>query len=421
MSPFPIKYDADADDILGDMIYKASFTAKLFAATDTNDVPNTSKERERELLLDHGPFPDSPLPFPASKPWFGNTASIPEDFKSSYEPHPPPKRARQKVDCTFADRRTNFPSVSTSKMQMHASFQHSAYGMALSTANAMFPMPFSPKATKTSHPSQQNLTSSNKSTMPTRPYTAYTIFFRLERALMNQSSGIFGDQEVVTSLEQTNHFDPLEHPRPAGYETVILEPYWYSSSKKRVREKKRKHVKTAGKLAVTTLSKRISEKWKNSAGSEVMAYCVKLAKTDTIKYHKLMLQAHMVNEHQTVNHCTKKATKEGALVVRHDTPDQVPARRVSQDYPPHNTRLCTTCGCTNSILEGSVLVCAIHGEESLRGAQNNTRLCTAGGCTTSIPEGSVICAMHGIELLRAQRRLKNNACPLTYVPTIQRR
>ena len=52
----------------------------------------------------------------------------------------------------------------------------------------------------------------NKTSLPTKPYTEYTIFFRLERTYILQSSGII-DEEVVASLDP-NHRDPLEFPRP---------------------------------------------------------------------------------------------------------------------------------------------------------------------------------------------------------------
>ena len=51
-----------------------------------------------------------------------------------------------------------------------------------------------------------------KTSLPRKPYTEYTIFFRLERACILQSSGII-DEEVVALLDP-NHHDPLEFPRP---------------------------------------------------------------------------------------------------------------------------------------------------------------------------------------------------------------
>ena len=76
---------------------------------------------------------------------------------------------------------------------------------------------------------------------PKKPYTEYTIFFRLEQSRIVQSTGSV-NEEVLASYDP-NHYDPLEFPRPSKYQSIIMHPYWYSNSHKAAIEKKRKHRK----------------------------------------------------------------------------------------------------------------------------------------------------------------------------------
>mmetsp|Transcript_38768 Transcript_38768/g.81203 ORF Transcript_38768/g.81203 Transcript_38768/m.81203 type:complete len:521 (+) Transcript_38768:94-1656(+) len=118
--------------------------------------------------------------------------------------------------------------------------------------------------------------------LPPKPYTEYTIFFRLERAHILQSSGLI-DEEVLTSLDPT-HYDAVESPRPPKYEQLALPPYWYSSSHKAAIEKKRKHRKREGRMDLKTLSKTISASWRN-ADPVAVEYCKKLAQAEMKKYN----------------------------------------------------------------------------------------------------------------------------------------
>lgn len=121
-----------------------------------------------------------------------------------------------------------------------------------------------------------------KAALAPKPYTEYTIFFRLERAHILQSSGII-DEEIMSSLDP-NHKDALEFPRPAKYQSVSLSPYWYSSAHKAAIEKKRKHRKRQGRLDLKTLSRTISASWR-SADPVVVEYCRKLARSQLEKYN----------------------------------------------------------------------------------------------------------------------------------------
>ena len=125
----------------------------------------------------------------------------------------------------------------------------------------------------------------NKTSLPRKPYTEYTIFFRLERTYILQSSGII-DEEVVASLDP-NHHDPLEFPRPDKYQCLTLPPYWYSSSHKVAIEKKRRHRKHKGRMDLKTLSKTISASCRNADRSSI-GYCRKLAHADIKKYNELV-------------------------------------------------------------------------------------------------------------------------------------
>lgn len=121
--------------------------------------------------------------------------------------------------------------------------------------------------------------------LPPKPYTEYTIFFRLERTFLLQSTGII-DDEVVSSLDP-NHQDPLEFPRPPRYQGLALPPYWYSSSHKKAIEKRRKHRKREGRMDLKTLSKTISVSWRN-AERGIIEYCRMLARAETETYNKVM-------------------------------------------------------------------------------------------------------------------------------------
>lgn len=125
-------------------------------------------------------------------------------------------------------------------------------------------------------------------TPPPKPYTEYTIFFRLEQTYIIQTTTGQVDEEVLDALKlHPNHHDPLEHPRPTKYRDIQMTPYWYSSAHKAAYEKKRKHRKRPGRMDLKTLSKAVSVAWKN-ASKEVVEYCRKLAAAEQDKYNNAM-------------------------------------------------------------------------------------------------------------------------------------
>jgi hypothetical protein len=121
-----------------------------------------------------------------------------------------------------------------------------------------------------------------------RPFTAYTIYFRLEHHRILQSAGPV-DESLLSNIVP-NHFDPVEHPRPSKYENVLLPPYWYQSLSKANLEKKRKHRKGKSRIDLRTLSKMISTSWREANDQEVIAYCQKLADFDAEIYEKKLAE-----------------------------------------------------------------------------------------------------------------------------------
>ena len=158
-------------------------------------------------------------------------------------------------------------------------------------------------------------------TPPPKPYTEYTIFFRLEQTYIIQTTTGQVDEEVLDALKlHPNHHDPLEHPRPTKYRDIQMMPYWYSSAHKAAYEKKRKHRKRPGRMNLKTLSKAVSIAWKN-ASKEVVEYCRKLAAAEQEKYHTAM----------------ELIKKSGGVVDTTVQKNQKKKKKLSQPSPPQAT------------------------------------------------------------------------------------
>ena len=126
----------------------------------------------------------------------------------------------------------------------------------------------------------------NNKRLPPKPYTDYTIFFRLEQSRIIQSSTGVIDDDILASLDPEHH-DELDFPRPSKYADTVLRPYWYSSAHKASVDKKRKHRRRKGRMDLKTLSKAVSAAWK-TADPEVIEYCNKLAKAEAEKYQEIV-------------------------------------------------------------------------------------------------------------------------------------
>jgi hypothetical protein len=114
-----------------------------------------------------------------------------------------------------------------------------------------------------------------------KPYSSYTIYFRLERFHILQSSGSY-DSEIKHSRP---HYDAVEHPRPRKYVDLVLPPNWYSSLHRKEAEKRRKHRKTEGGISKTMLTSMISKSWKE-VHAEVKGYCERLAGVEKRRYEE---------------------------------------------------------------------------------------------------------------------------------------
>jgi hypothetical protein len=119
----------------------------------------------------------------------------------------------------------------------------------------------------------------NESKIP-KPYTAYTIYWRLERMRILQEKGVIDDKTKASF--DPNHYDPLEHPIPSKYKGVTLPPYWYSSLHQKELEKKRKHRKQEGSISKSALTAMISKGW-SEIDPETKQYCEKLAEAEKLK------------------------------------------------------------------------------------------------------------------------------------------
>mmetsp|Transcript_1932 Transcript_1932/g.4249 ORF Transcript_1932/g.4249 Transcript_1932/m.4249 type:complete len:377 (+) Transcript_1932:70-1200(+) len=121
---------------------------------------------------------------------------------------------------------------------------------------------------------------------PPKPYTKYTIFFRLERMRLLLESGLIDDEIKATLLP--DHFDSIEHPRPSKYKDVQMPPFWYSSFVKPKYIEKRKHRKIEGRISFKELSQKIAASWKE-IDEETAAYIDKLANFEQSKYDEKFL------------------------------------------------------------------------------------------------------------------------------------
>jgi hypothetical protein len=100
-----------------------------------------------------------------------------------------------------------------------------------------------------------------------------------------QQEGCIG-KEIKTYYDP-NHHDPLEHPRPAKYASLLLPPYWYSSAQRNKQEKRRKHRKQDGSIDKNDLTAMIAKNWRE-VDTDVRNYVSKLASAEKAKYKTLM-------------------------------------------------------------------------------------------------------------------------------------
>ena len=78
-----------------------------------------------------------------------------------------------------------------------------------------------------------------------RPYTAYNIFFQLEREFILQNILHVMPSDVTTAFDQT--IDDTIPMLPHKYSSLLLHDDWYVPSK--AERKKRRHRKSHGKIS----------------------------------------------------------------------------------------------------------------------------------------------------------------------------
>ncbi|KAL3789115.1 hypothetical protein ACHAWO_012648 [Cyclotella atomus] len=119
-------------------------------------------------------------------------------------------------------------------------------------------------------------------------YSPYTIFFRLERHLLLQSSA---SNHAVPPTFDPSHHDPHDHPhRPAKYRHVKLPPYWYSSAHRAIEEKNRRHRKSAVEtMSKEQLTSEISARWKN-LDEETLGYVKRLSAVEKKRVKSLLAE-----------------------------------------------------------------------------------------------------------------------------------
>ncbi|KAL3779314.1 hypothetical protein HJC23_013764 [Cyclotella cryptica] len=154
-----------------------------------------------------------------------------------------------------------------------------------------------------------------------KPYSAYTIYFRLERIRILHENGVT-DNEIKASCDP-GHFDPLEHPRPIKYRDITLPPYWYSSVHRKEVEKKRKHRKQEGRFSKTILTAMISGSWRE-VDPEVRQYCNKLANAEKQKYNDSQKEISACDDIKADPHSSDSITLAEVCTKRPSEAEEVP-------------------------------------------------------------------------------------------------
>lgn len=97
---------------------------------------------------------------------------------------------------------------------------------------------------------------------------------------IHQENGYIDDE--IKAVYDPDHYDPVEHPRPAKYAKLVLPPYWYSSIHRKEYEKKRVHRKQEGSMSKSELTSIISKRWRE-VDIETSRYCKKLSNAEKLR------------------------------------------------------------------------------------------------------------------------------------------
>eukprot|EP00804_Cyclotella_cryptica_P005156 CCRYP_018677-RA/>CCRYP_018677-RA protein AED:0.32 eAED:0.32 QI:1/1/1/1/1/0.5/2/0/232 len=118
-----------------------------------------------------------------------------------------------------------------------------------------------------------------------RPYTAYNVFFQLEREYILQN--VF---QVVPCLQLSDIFDydPKEYhgPRlPSRYSEIILRREWHLPGKGR--RNKRSHRASHGKIGFKELSQLIAKSW-TTVDAETKEFCQTYSEECRVRYKSII-------------------------------------------------------------------------------------------------------------------------------------
>lgn len=122
---------------------------------------------------------------------------------------------------------------------------------------------------------------------PTRPLTAYHIYFQLERELIIQTTKAPDDDNIEIEEDKRPVGLQLDSDMPPRYHDVHLSEDWFASGKKNgPTDQKRKHRKTHGKIAFLDLSKTIASRWATLEETDPVTkeYCTRIAKRELGAY-----------------------------------------------------------------------------------------------------------------------------------------
>ena len=123
---------------------------------------------------------------------------------------------------------------------------------------------------------------------PTRPLTAYHLFFQLEREHIIQTTKS-SDDDAVANVNDNRQFGlQLDNEMPLRYHKIRVSQNWFATGKEKrgSADHKRKHRKTHGKIAFLDLSKTIASRWATleQTDPETKDYCNRVAKRELSAY-----------------------------------------------------------------------------------------------------------------------------------------
>ena len=151
---------------------------------------------------------------------------------------------------------------------------------------------------------------------PTRPLTAYHIFFQLERNYIIQQSKKQGTPE-----DFPEGIDQNAAERPEKYRNIIMPRGWFNSGKGEAAKKKKAAKKIHGVISFLDLSKTISNRW-NSADFETRMYCRDLANKQLVIYRKNM-EAFVKKYGKDAAKAPKKEQKDLPVIKEEDNPKDI--------------------------------------------------------------------------------------------------